>query len=203
MLASEDPALVAVLNRAQELGFLGPGLIEPHIDHAERFARAHFGPDPKRALDLGSGGGLPGLVLATTWPQCQWVLLDANERRTTFLQQAVNELGLVSQVEVVRGRAEELAHLPHWRASRDLVTARSFGPPAVTAECAAGFLHAAGMLIVSEPPDSDRRWDVPALESLGLTIGPESNGCQVLIQSTLCPTRYPRRVGIPAKRPLF
>jgi hypothetical protein len=109
---------------------------------------------PVRALDLGSGGGLPGLVLVSAWPTTDWCLLDANQRRTEFLQEAVDELGLAGRVTVRRGRAEDLAHDPSLRGTFDLVVARSFGKPAVTAECAAGFLAVGGSLVVSEPPAS-------------------------------------------------
>jgi 16S rRNA (guanine527-N7)-methyltransferase len=200
---SDESGIQSVLARAQELGFLGPGPIEPHIDHARRFAQAFDGPPPSAALDLGSGGGLPGLVLALGWPGSRWTLVDANDRRTAFLNWAVEDLGLNGRVAVIRGRAEELAHGQAMRAHSQLVTARSFGPPAVTAECASGFLAVGGVLIVSEPPGGEQRWNTQGLAELGLQPGPSRDGCQVLVQETACPERYPRRVGIPAKRPLF
>ena len=118
--ASADEPLVRVLERSRELGFLGPGPVEPHIEHARRFAVAAgaFGPgesgvgSPAQALDLGSGGGLPGLVLVAAWPATRWWLLDANQRRTDFLAQAATELGVADRVTILRGRAEELAHDP-------------------------------------------------------------------------------------------
>ena len=195
------------LGRAQELGFLGPGPIEPHIAHAERFLTAWTGEPPRRCLDLGSGGGLPGLVLAVRWPFSRWTYLDANQRRTSFLAQAVDDLGLGDRVEVERSRAEDAGHDPDYRAQFDLVTARSFGPPAVTAECAAPFLRIGGVLMVSEPPDEVEpgvgRWDREGLARVGMTLGLRRHGCQLIQQAELCDPRYPRRVGIPAKRPLF
>ncbi len=199
--------LVQVLGRAQELGFLGPGSIEPHIEHAERFLTAWTGDPPTHALDLGSGGGLPGLVLAKRWPLSRWTFLDANQRRTSFLVQAVDDLGLGDRVEVERSRAEEAGRDPVYRAQFDLVTARSFGPPAVTAECAAPFLRIGGVLMVSEPPDGMEsgvgRWDGEGVARVGMNLGLRRHGCQFLQQVVLCEPRYPRRVGIPTKRPLF
>jgi len=200
------------LERSRELGFLGPGPIEPHIEHARRFADAATelaaGDEPRRALDLGSGGGLPGLVLVAAWPATEWWLLDANERRTDFLVDAVETLGVGDRVTVLRGRAEELAHGTDLRGRFDLVTARSFGKPAFTAECAAGFLVVGGRLVVSEPPEDERgdersRWDPAGLGLLGLEPVGVRDGCQVVRAAAPCPDRYPRRVGIPAKRPLF
>jgi 16S rRNA (guanine527-N7)-methyltransferase len=141
----------------------------------------------------------------SAWPTTDWCLLDANQRRTEFLQDAVDALALSSRVTVVRGRAEELAHDPSLRAAFDLVVARSFGKPAVTAECAAGFLSVGGFLVVSEPPEAteESRWDPEGLAELGLEDAGQQAGCQVLRAVAPCPDRFPRRVGIPAKRPLF
>jgi 16S rRNA (guanine527-N7)-methyltransferase len=90
------------------------------------------------------------------------------------------------------------------------VTARSFGRPAVTAECAAPLLKTGGWLLVSEPPSDERteapRWPPEPLLQLGLV--PEEQAreefeYQVLRQREACPDRFPRRIGVPAKRPLF
>ena len=107
---------------------------------------------------------------------------------------------------MVEGRAEDLARRPELDASVDLVTSRSFGPPAATAECAVRFLVVGGVLIVSEPPGSSSRWDEDGLRRLGLRLGPrESPGAtyQLLIKEEETPQEYPRRSGIPGKRPLF
>ena len=91
----------------------------------------------------------------------------------------------------------------------DLVTARGFGPPAVTAECAAPFLVLGGQLLVSEPPESDpdSRWPAAGLALLGMNLdqvtSPTPAHYAVIDQGERCPDRYPRRVGIPVKRPLF
>lgn len=198
-------ALVPWLLEAQVRGFVGPGDVDPHIENARGFAEV-VGAPTASLLDLGSGAGIPGLVLAACWPVTQVVLLDAAQRRTTFLAEAVEGLGWEDQVRVVRGRAEELARDASLRGVFPLVTARAFGPPAVVAECAAGFLEVDGRLAVSEPPDaSGDRWDAPeALAQLGLVVeGPPRDGIQVLRLTAPCPDRWPRRVGIPSKRPLF
>ena len=197
-----------MLGRAQVFGFLGPGPVEAHLVHSEAFAAAADPPD--RALDLGAGGGVPGLVLAAVWPGSRWVLLDAGRRRTEFLDDAVAELGWSDRIVVRWDRAEIAGRDPELRGGCDLVVARSFGSPAVTAECAAPFLRVDGDLLVSEPPAPDAtRWDDAGLARLGLrrgdaTIDPTVPATiQTLRQTEPCPDRYPRRVGIPAKRPLW
>lgn len=162
---------------------------------------------PARALDLGSGGGVPGLVLARVWPDSTWVLLDAHTRRTAFLTEAVEQLGLTGRVVVHNGRAEEAGRSPELRASFDLVTARGFGPPAVTAECAAPLLRVGGLLVCSEPPGApDDRWPGEPLAQVGLRtdgVLVDPVAIRRLVAVDECPSRFPRRVGVPGKRPLF
>lgn len=204
-----DP-LVRLLSRSRQRGFLGPGPVEAHIEHALAYTAA-LEADPSRALDLGAGGGVPGLVLAAlAWPATSWCLLEANQRRAAFLLEAVQSLGLADRVEVVAQRAETAGRAPFRRHRYRVVVARSFGPPSVTAECGAPFLAADGVLVVSEPPAVQRgvRWPPAGLADLGL--GPpqavdagQGTTLTALPRTKACPSRYPRRAGIPAKRPLF
>jgi 16S rRNA (guanine527-N7)-methyltransferase len=195
--------LVAVLEDARQRGFVGPGDVDPHLAHAERFASA-IGPIPKHALDLGSGAGLPGLVLATWWPTSRWVLLDANGRRAEFLQQAVATLGLADRVVVDHRRAEVAGRDPARRGIHDLVVARAFGPPAVVAECATPFLAIGGHLVVSEPPDHPDRWPDAGLALLALEHAEQVVPGFVRLRLTQrCADRYPRRAGVPGQRPRF
>jgi 16S rRNA (guanine527-N7)-methyltransferase len=211
-------ALGDVLLDARRAGFLGPGPIEPHLEHAAGFADlARRQPVPSgtgapHILDLGSGGGLPGLVIAIRWPAATLVLLDANERRTEFLQRAVRRCGLWERVAVVHQRAEVCGRDPEYRGTFDGVVVRSFGAPAVVAECGAPFLRRGGWLIVSEPPgasgeDGHRaRWPADGVAQVGLEPGEfvkAGFGYQVLYQREACPDRFPRRNGVPAKQPLF
>ncbi len=162
-----------------------------------------------RALDLGSGAGLPGLVLALEWPAAEVALLDANERRTAFLERAVDRLGIGDRVRVVHGRAEEIGRRAAERGRHDAVVARSFASPPVVAECSAPFLRVGGLLITSEPPRESStadRWPADGLALVGLSASRRVDGdfgYRVAEQQSPCPERFPRRVGVPAKRPLF
>jgi len=162
---------------------------------------------PAQALDLGSGGGVPGLVLAERWPTSRWTLLDRELRRVEFLEDAVTRLGWHDRIEALHARAEDAGRDERLRGSMDLVCARSFGKPAVAAECGAPFLRVGGRLIVSDPPGgAEDRWPAAGLAPLGLGVEPRPAAepqLTVLVQRELCPERYPRRTGVPATRPLF
>lgn len=216
-----DP-LTGLLEESRQLGFLGPGPVEPHLHHALAYAQA-VSPAPARALDLGAGGGLPGLVLAArTWPDTRWTFVDAQARRTDFLRRAVATLGLDDRVSVEEARAEEVGRADAHRQRYDAVVARSFGAPAVTAECAAPLLVTGGTLVVSDPPSADldhrpgegplgARWPADGLAELGfgpaapVVVDPGGAPVHLATMVLVTPTgeRYPRRVGVPAKRPLF
>ena len=199
-------ALLRVLAVSQERGFIGPGSLDPHLQRALDMA-AVLSALPRRALDLGSGGGLPGLPLALLFAGTEWVLLDGSVTRCTFLTEAVTELGLAGRVAVRAARAEEAGRDGGLRGSFDLVVARSFGPPAATAECAAPFLEVGGRLVVAEPPGSTgERWQAEGLAKLGmrpLSTVTQPSAVTLLTQDRPCPPTYPRRTGVPAKRPLF
>lgn len=245
---------------ARKLGFLGPGPVGRHVQHAHGFSRvlaaawrSPAGPGPDggdrgheaatpgaspvtpgslRLVDLGSGGGVPGLVVATDLAEAQVVLLEVNGRRAAFLADVVAHCELEGRVEVLRARAEDVGRDDDRRGRFDAVLARSFGPPGVTAECGAPLLRPGGVLVVSEPPESrggaapgrrgpmgppvgnaglderegGGRWPTDGLAQLGMVRGATVHDeftYQLVVQRTACPARYPRRTGVPAKRPLF
>ena len=200
-----------LLKRSAELGFLGRMPIAEQIDHSLGFVAAAewaLGRRPTAVVDLGSGGGVPGIILVVCWPAARLVLMDANERRTDFLSEVMTGAGLSGQVEVVRARAEEMGRSGEFRTTFDLVTSRSFGAPAVTAECGAGLLTFGGAMVVSEPPEGEDRWSPDGLLPLGLVPSgrlrfADRFGYEVLRKEGPTADRYPRRTGIPSKRPLF
>jgi 16S rRNA (guanine527-N7)-methyltransferase len=205
--------VVQTLHRSAALGFLGSMPVDEQIDHALGFAMASeeaLGGPPESAVDLGTGGGVPGLILRSCWPTSRILLMDGNERRTEFLASELKGQETGGDTVVVRGRAEELARADEYQGSFQLVVARSFGRPAVTAECGAPLLAHLGVMVVSEPPgdDLEGRWPDKGLAEVGMERllryrFDDRYGYQVLIKTGETPERYPRRVGIPGKRPLF
>jgi hypothetical protein len=209
-------ALRHALEKARSLGFLGPAPVDAQVRHSEGLAAVaaryfeRFGRGaPDVVLELGSGGGVPGLVLAAAWPDAEFILLDSNHRRTAFLVETVHALGWDERARVICERAEVAGHDAALRGSADFVVSRSFGSPAATAECGAPFLSVGGLLVVTEPPppvDSETRWPLSGLSALGLVpLGFECDpvSVQVLEQETECPPRFPRRTGVPSRRPIF
>ena len=166
--------LRAVLEDARTAGFLGPGPVEPHLRNARGFGEAvedALERSPANFADLGSGGGIPGLVLALRWPDSHGALEEFRERF-------------------------------------DVVTARSFAEPPVTAEIGAGLVGAGGILVVSEPPEvDDARWPVAGLAEVGFAPAVHARFADshfvVIRKVGPVPDRYPRPVGRPGKRPLW
>ena len=210
MIARDRRRLLAdQLEVARRRGMLGPGPVEAHLRHSAAMAEA-IDPDfDGRFLDLGSGAGVPGLILLEVWPGAPGVLLDARRRRCGFLENALRQLDVADRASAACGRAEDLAREERFRAGFDLVVARGFGSPAATAECGVGFLGPGGRLAVSEPPGapSRERWPVEGLAELGL--GPAElrrgtdAGIAVVEATRPVSERWPRRSGVPGRRPLW
>jgi 16S rRNA (guanine527-N7)-methyltransferase len=209
-MTSTEADLTAVLLDARRRGFLGPGPVAQHVHHARGFvsaAEAALGRTPSTYVDLGTGGGIPGLVLAFAWPGAHGTFIDAAARRCEALRTWIERLDLTSRVTVVEGRAEEIAHDPHWRERAEVVTARAFAAPGPTAEIGTGFVQVGGVLVVSDPPAADEgRWPPAPLAELGLTAEAADSAAghfQVLRKRSPAPGRFPRASGRPAKRPLW
>jgi 16S rRNA (guanine527-N7)-methyltransferase len=123
-------------------------------------------PSSSLVCDLGSGAGLPGIVLAIARPDLRVVLLEPMLRRVTFLQECVAELGL-AHVDVVRGRAEEQAGLLRV----NVVVARAVAPLDRLAAWALPLLDAAGQLLAikGESASEEVATAAPTLRRLGAT----------------------------------
>jgi 16S rRNA (guanine527-N7)-methyltransferase len=155
-----------LLTGGVERGLIGPNeaprLWERHLLNSA----AVVGLVPKTAtvVDLGSGAGLPGVVLAIQVPSLRVILLDATKRRTDFLTEVVAELGLGDRVEVVWGRAEAL---PSFHA--DVVVARAVAPLSKLAGWALPHLIGGGSLLAmkGESAAEELNRDAAGLPRLG------------------------------------
>lgn len=168
-------------------------------------------PSVGRALDLGSGGGVPGIVLALARPDLRWTLVDSAGKKAEALRSFVAALGLAN-VEVLADRAELLGRGPS-RESFDLVTARACAALPVLAEYALPLLRVGGTLIAWKGPISADELTAGAFASDLLGGGaPEERPSGVpalgdhrfvlVAKVRATPSGWPRRPGVPARRPL-
>jgi 16S rRNA (guanine527-N7)-methyltransferase len=168
--------------------------------------------DGRAALDLGSGGGVPGLVLALARPQRRWVLVDSVRRKADALRGFVAALALAN-VEVLDERAELLGRDPAHREAYGAVTARACAALPVLAEYALPLLAVGGTLVAWKgaiPPDELRGGEAASAMCGGSEPSVRPSGYAELgdhrfvIVSKVEPTpdRYPRRPGQPSKSPL-
>lgn len=160
-----------ILHEGIQAGQFG-GESKPHGDHAMGFVAFLGEPETEfsgNVIDIGSGAGLPALVLADAYPNTAWTLIERRSGRTDLLARAIHRLEFSNRVAVLAEDAAVAAR-SDLRGTADWVTARSFGPPGDTAECAAPFLRTGGLLLVSEPFDSilQERWPEAGLERVGL-----------------------------------
>jgi 16S rRNA (guanine527-N7)-methyltransferase len=165
-----------------------------------------------RSLDLGSGGGVPGLVLALARPERRWVLVDSVRKKADVLRQFVATLA-VENVEVVAQRAEILGRDPGHREGHDLVTARACAALPVLAEYALPLVAVGGTLVGWKGPISadELRAGGAAAAACGggvpsvLPSGFDELGEHrfvVISKERPTPPRYPRRPGEPGRQPL-
>ncbi len=153
-----------VLLEAQRLGFLGDRPIDDVIEHSRSFVRALL--DVRgTVIDLGAGGGVPGLVVAADRPDLRLTLLDRRQKRTDFLERVTRRLGWADRVTVVA------ADVDRWllgvNKPFDAAIARGFGPAHDTLRTGAALVGPGGRIVISEPPVADR-WPSALLAEVGV-----------------------------------
>ena len=164
--------------------------------------------DPSRILDVGSGGGLPGIPLSIVSPQRRFVLLEATGKKAAFLQRVVDDLTL-GNVRVVAQRAEEAArHGSAHRGAFDLAIARAVGPLRVLLELMVPFLTVGGFVAAIKGERAPQELDeaAEAMDALRCsfvdTVATETGTIVLIRKDRATPRIYPRRPGEPKRRPL-
>jgi len=166
---AEHEGLIRIFSAAQRIGALGTQPVKDMISHACAFADA-LPLSVRTCVDLGSGAGVPGLVIAIARPEIQITLVDRRSKRTDAMQRAVKALGIEQQVSVVCADVESFARTGKIKHSFDAACARGFGPPEFTLKWSAELVKAGGVIVVSEPPPgSPDRWQGIDLSAVGVS----------------------------------
>lgn len=164
-------------------------------------------------IDLGTGGGVPGLVLAIACPDFNVFLLDATGKKVAFLDEVVQTLALTNTT-TIHARAEEIGHQPRYRQGFDVVTARAVGTLPTLLELGLPLLRNGGHLLLPKGIDIDdelvagrRAADILGGDIVSSNILPDVGSTidtRLVIARKASPTpaTYPRRTGIPSKTPL-
>jgi 16S rRNA (guanine527-N7)-methyltransferase len=156
-------------------------------------------------IDIGSGGGLPAVPLAVAKPEVRFTLLEATARKCAFLEHVAAMLGLTNVV-VACGRAEELGHQPALREQFDRAISRAAARPEVLLELALPFVRTGGDLVAQVSAIDPQRLEPVARRLGGGTprVEREAGGHGLLVVSKVGPTPagFPRRTGLPGRKPL-
>jgi len=164
--------------------------------------------------DIGSGAGFPGIPLKICFPHLKLTIVDSLNKRISFLQHVSTTLGL-TDVQLIHGRAEDVARKFTHRDAYDLVTARAVARLSLLNEFCLPFTRKDGVFVAmkgSDPSEElseakyslkELRAELSKVESFSLPVE-ESDRHIVMIRKTgATPAKYPRKAGIPAKMPLI
>jgi 16S rRNA (guanine527-N7)-methyltransferase len=163
-----------------------------------------------RLVDVGSGAGLPGIPIKIARPDLDVTLIEADQAKAAFLVHVCAALGL-EQVEVVARRAEDAGHDPMLREAFDVAVARALAPLPVLVELCLPLVRVGGRLLAQKTEAEDPAAAARAIELLGGRLSgvapapsaARSAGTVVVIDKMRpTPSVYPRRAGVPTRRPL-
>lgn len=165
----------------------------------------------QRILDLGTGGGLPGIPLAIVYPEKSFVLMDAVGKKLKVVQAVADEIGLAN-VETIHARAEDLARKPEFREGFDLVVSRAVANLSTLSEYCMPFAKVGGTFTAfkTEAAKEEIEAAAGAVRKLGGRMnefepdGIEGSGHGFIRIDKVSATspKYPRKAGLPSKEPL-
>lgn len=161
-------------------------------------------------IDIGAGAGFPGIPMKIAFPGLSGLLVDATARKVEFLKNVVTELEL-TDMEARHSRAETLAHYESVREGFDLALARAVAPMPALAELTLPFCKVGGVAALHKTRAAADEIAAAhrAIETMGgvirdiLSAGGDKKVLVVIDKIRSTPANYPRRPGIPSKRPLL
>lgn len=170
--SSYEPAKFAALKpfllEAQRVGAISDAPIDEIITHALWFAKA-IPETAQLVADLGSGAGVPGLIVAIEHPELSLVLVDRRAGRTDSLTRAVLALNLSNRVDVLCAEIDSMGHNAKYAKSFDAAISRGLGPPNETLRLSRNLVKTGGVVVISEPPPTVKsRWVAEEIAKLGL-----------------------------------
>jgi len=167
-----------------------------------------------RVIDVGTGGGIPGIPIKILFPEIKLTLLEATRKKTDFLTHVIYKLG-ITDTEIINGRAEETARANTHREHSDTVLSRAVAPLAVLAELTLPFCTLGGEVIAYKKGaiEEEIHQAEKAIYLLGgrikkiinVTVPELADNRKLIVIEKTAPTpdKYPRRPGMPAKRPVM
>ena len=197
--------------RMNLVGSSAPALMA-RVHILDSMAVLKFLPEAARlCADVGSGAGLPGMVAALAAPGVHWALIDSSRKRCRFLTHVQSALG-VTNVTVHCARAEDIGRDSAMREAHDTAVSRAVGPLAVVAEYCLPLVRVGGQCLALKGPAVEKEVEAAsaAVEALGgricdvvrycLPLGDEQRRAVIIDKLVATPDRFPRRVGVAAKR---
>src|ERR1700682_2837376 len=189
-----------------------PGLVgRPNLALIEDcLVLAQYLGDATSVVDVGSGAGLPGVPLKIARPDLELTLVEADADKAACLVHACATLGLAA-VEVVARRAEEIGHDPRFRERFDVAVARALAPTPVLAELCLALVRVGGRLLAQKTEGENMAAAANAIDVMGgalMAVHPSPSvarraGTLVVIKKVRpTPDAYPRRSGVPSRKPL-
>lgn len=165
----------------------------------------------QRIIDMGTGGGFPGVPLAVLCPEKEFVLADSLAKRLKVIDQLTRECD-IENVTTVHGRAEDLGRNPKYRETFDVCVSRAVASLPVLLEYCLPLVKPGGVFIAYKGPDAEEEIKLSknALNKLGgkldrvedVSDGTYSHNLIVITKSSSTPKTYPRKAGTPSKIPL-
>ncbi|MDZ8089517.1 MAG: 16S rRNA (guanine(527)-N(7))-methyltransferase RsmG [Nostoc sp. DedQUE12b] len=174
---------------------------------------ANFSPASPTIIDIGTGAGFPGIPVTITVPNCTITLLDSTQKKITFLDNILTELGLTNAKTLV-GRAEEIGQHRQYRLAYDIALIRAVGAASVCAEYTLPLLKQGGLAIIYRGNWTENETTalknavkqlggvIESIEKFTTPLSHSIRHCVYLRKVATTPANFPRAVGVPTQKPL-